>query len=234
MQGTGCRQPAGNQHRCRSGVWLLVAILVAPAAIYLATVIGPYQRERQIAERIMTNGGTVAWEERGPAAIPSSIRTMLPWWQRIQSARFARREIPADLLADLKSLSSLERLYLTQTQIGNSALEQLRNLKNLQWLAINRTDVTDQGLENLRDLTNLRVLCLDDTPVTDAGLEQLQGMILLERLDLNRTYVTDAGLTGLARLTSLKRLGLAETTVTAEGMESLRRTLPDCQIHREP
>lgn len=72
-------------------------------------------------------------------------------------------------------------------------LKQLRSLSGVDYLGLSETRITDTGLENLRGLTNLLFVNLSETPITDAGLIHRKGLANLEVLYLRQTLVTPEG-----------------------------------------
>lgn len=125
-------------------------------------------------------------------------------------------------LAQLRSLSNLQSLDLTQTPVGDAGLEHLKGLTALQTLNLSFTQASDAGLAHLEGLTSLQSLALQGTQVTDAGLEHLKGLTSLQTLDLGKTQVSDAGLVYLKGLATLQTLALDDTIVTDAGLEHLK------------
>jgi hypothetical protein len=76
---------------------------------------------------------------------------------------------------NLTRLTSLESLYLRG--IRDSAMSNLRGLSRLRLLDITNTDITDAGLVNLKGLKGLRTLNLGGTKVTDAGVASLRAAL---------------------------------------------------------
>ena len=140
-------------------------------------------------------------------------------------------------LANLAGLARLKELFLKYEQpdklrVTDAGLEYLNSLTNLQILDLSGTQVTGSGLEYLTNLTNLRHLLLENTQVTDAGLEHLIGLKNLESLDLSGTQVTDAGLVKLQGISRLSVLGIKNTRVTDDGVAALKHEYPQLKILR--
>ncbi|MHC4487941.1 MAG: redoxin domain-containing protein [Planctomycetota bacterium] len=159
-----------------------------------------------------------------------------------QEARAPRKEdvtvIPAEAVAptaaksaDVKTLTSSERLHLSGTQTTDTDLAQrLEGLTSLGSLYLGATRITDAGLGHLKNLTALQNLCVHKMQVTDTGLAHLKGLTRLQSLCLNDTQVSDAGLIHLKGLTSLRQLKLFGTKVSTAGVAELKRVLPNCRI----
>ena len=82
---------------------------------------------------------------------------------------------------------------LGMSRVTDAGLENLRGLTELRWLHLSDAAITDAGLEHLSGLTRLETLNLENTKVTDTGLEQLKGLTQLQRVDLTGTKVSDEG-----------------------------------------
>ena len=135
-------------------------------------------------------------------------------------------------LAHLAGLTSLHTLDLSATQITDAGLAHLEGLTSLKSLELSDTQITDAGLAHLKALTSLETLGLWGTKITDAGLAHLKGLTSLRSLVLAGTQITDAGLAHLKGLTSLQQLYLSHTKVSDAGIQGLKQALPKCRISR--
>jgi Leucine-rich repeat (LRR) protein len=147
--------------------------------------------------------------------------------------RLSLRGTPIDgsSLASLRA-AGLEKLDLSQTNVGDKALEPLARWTALKWLNLWCTQVGDGGLKHLAGLPKLAWLNLDNVRISDAGLARLARLGSLENLNLRQTDVSDAGLEHLKRLAGLKELNLGVTSVSDAGVAGLRAALPHCRIVR--
>ena len=137
---------------------------------------------------------------------------------------------------ELKSLTDLKKLDIgfhnnSSDQVVEQ-LAQLKSLTNLNRLSLSWTNVTDAGLVQLKGLTNLRELDLSFTRVTDAGLVHLKGLTKLKTLFLGGKNITDAGLVHLKEMTNLQKLTLRGTKITDAGVAELQKALPNCKIEK--
>jgi len=141
----------------------------------------------------------------------------------VQSLDFYLSQVMDAGLQHLKTLTSLQVLYLGYTEVTDAGLQHLKSLTNMSSLNLFCcTQVTDAGLQHLKTLTRLQVLDLGGTQVTDAGLLHLKTLTGLRELCLVHTQVTDAGLLHLKTLTGLEELSLSSTPVTGAGLQHLK------------
>ena len=131
---------------------------------------------------------------RNPPEEPGSIDSNVAPSRQLTDAEL----IPV-MQSSANSLTRLQVLSLSNTQVSNAGLRRLTRLIRLEELYLANTQVSDEGLANLSSLANLRVLDLYGTQVTDAGLIHLEQLNNLELLNLGATEVTDAGLKELFR-----------------------------------
>jgi hypothetical protein len=202
---------------------LVACVLVFAIGSYpLLDVVFSYQREQRISSMVQKIGGTTRFQYAGPEWIPYSIRKKVALFDRIEDIRLPSGSVPAELQAEIGTLTNLKLLCLRDTDFGDLGLESLRQLHNLESLNLKGTKVSDQGLTYLKGLTRLNDLVLSSTTITDAGLVNLKGLTRLDVLNLDRTNVTDAGLIPLKDLSRLTELGLAGTHVTDSGLDHLK------------
>jgi hypothetical protein len=131
----------------------------------------------------------------------------------------------------IATLTRLEELNLSSTDVGDAELECLKGMTQLRYLGLVGTKITDAGLRHLEGLTRLRELALNKTAVGDAGVAHLKGLSQLELLGLGETRITDAALPHVAGLKHLRDLQLQLTAVSAEGVRKITRALPHCNIN---
>jgi hypothetical protein len=124
-----------------------------------------------------------------PADIP--LLSQLPRLKRLE-IDFVEGLSDEDLV-HLKGLTSLERLYLDDTQVTDAGLVNLSGLRNLEYLSLESTKVIGPGLTHLKDLPNLAILDLCYTDITDEGLEGFRGWKASTTIYLHRTKVSEVG-----------------------------------------
>ena len=146
-------------------------------------------------------------------------------------------EVTAAGLKELKGLTNLRTLDLIGTRVTD--VGELKDLTNLQTLSVTNNQGTMSGLKELKGLTKLRTL---NVAVTDEALRSLREAGLLHALsqaqaeggkrptgpddviflNLAGTSVTDVGLKELKNLKNLQTLILTGTQVTDVGLKELK------------
>ena len=212
-----------SQYLERIVVALFLIPIVQVVFVWLYVVL-PYQREWQIAAKVVVLGGKVHVESDGGDWISQLFQGRFPFVDGIADIQFHNSEaVSSSLLSELGTLHRLESLDLGWTQITDVELEHLKGLTKLKQLFLYDTQITDAGLERLKGLTSLEVLYLNDTLISNSGLENLSGMTKLRQLMLGDTQVTDSGLEFLKGLPGLRFLELDNTKVTDAGIEHLKK-----------
>jgi len=233
---------------------LLLLIVGIPLSFWM-----PYQRQRWALQAIEAAGAKVS-VELGPGG-PDWLRNIIgdaAMQVFDQPKRIAINEPPPQFgdedLQHLAGLTTLQFLYLDNTQAGDMGLRHLAGLTELRYLVLSNTQVSNEGLKHLVGLTKLERLYLNNSQVRDEGLKHVEGLTVLDRLllantqvsdeglqhlagltklrylDLSNTHVSDEGLKHLVGLTILDRLLLTNTQVSNEGVARLRAALPNCEI----
>ncbi|HET6879959.1 MAG TPA: hypothetical protein VFI31_07380 [Pirellulales bacterium] len=77
----------------------------------------------------------------------------------------------------LEGLTSLEFLYLNNTQVSDAGLIHLRRLSGLRAIDLQGTRITDAGLDHLQGITNPQWIWLDHSQVTNTGVARLRQAI---------------------------------------------------------
>ena len=196
------------QFRLRT-LFILTVIVAVPCA-WLGPKIQRKAKERAAVREIEKAGGFVVYDdEKGEQNGPTWLRELLGE-QFFNDVVFVYcRNVSDPTIAGLDGFdpfTSLRRLDLGYTNVG------------------------DRGLAHLDGLINLEYLDLVGTPITDAGLEHIERLSNLKELYLMGTKITDRGLARLKRLSSLQILYLDATGVTDDGVDDLKRALPGCDV----
>jgi internalin A len=131
-----------------------------------------------------------------------------------------------------------------QTPTTNEVMQAIAKLSSLTKLNLIETHVGDEGLSHILRLPNLEELLLQSdavardahvpaTEITDRGIESLITLPRLKTFILWDCNVTDRGIEGFAELRSLSKLSLFRTRVTEDGVRRLQLARPDLQIRLE-
>ena len=189
--------------------WLVLAVLLLLTMI-VSTKIGLSQHRQQTAiAEIERLGGVVGLQSGGPE-----------WLRRLVGNKMMR------------SFDGVYLVNLRETQATDSDLADLQSMTEIERLNLASVPVTDTGLAHLKGLTELAALDLSGTKLTDAGLIHLTRLTRLRYLYLGGTQVTDAGLRHLIGLSDLRQLSVDETGVTDAGILALKRKLPELVVSR--
>ncbi|MCA9111191.1 MAG: hypothetical protein KDA52_14665 [Planctomycetaceae bacterium] len=142
---------------------------------------------------------------------------------------------------NLKGLTNLEGLALSDSPITDKACEIIGQFENLQRLFLGNfssdsttVQITDDGLKHLGHLKNLQTLGLGDyytdstVQITDDGLRHLVGLTQLRNLGLHSPRVTDDGFKTISQLQSLESLLLDGRSLSGEDLSDLPN-LPNLQ-----
>ena len=154
-------------------------------------------------------GGEVRFDEQatGPPIVEIRLRTT---------------RVADDQLGELRGLSSLRTLDLTQTRISDAGLARLRGHEGLRSLLVYDTRVTDRGLEHIATMSNLEKLLVGSCDVSGPGLSHLASLAHLKELSLIELDLTDSGLTAVAKLAHLEELDLVGLKITDAGLAHVR------------
>jgi Leucine-rich repeat (LRR) protein len=149
-----------------------------------------------------------------------------------------RRSIQDSNLRALGKLSQLENLHLRNVEIEGFGLAPLADLQRLRSFDLVDNHVypsAPDAIEHLSKMVNLEHLGLDGSNFDDGALDalaKLRNLSNLKVLSLNHTDISDTGLHYLAGFTKLSHVMLNDCKVSAEGIRELRKSLPNCQIHK--
>ena len=93
----------------------------------------------------------------------------------LSSLKLGATSVTDDALkAELPRMTSLKKLDLSQTQIGDKTLDTIGEMEGLEWLNLWGTQVTDTGLIKLKGLSKLKKLYLWQSKVTKQGAAALK------------------------------------------------------------
>ena len=123
-------------------------------------------------------------------------------------------------LSKLSSISTLRKLDLRDTKLGDAQLRFLRGL-NLEWLDIAGTTIEHPGFHNLSTQSQLKYLDLGGTNVADEDLAALSTLEKLQELDVGGTHITEDGIRHLSAIQNLESIDVGFSNVQGAGLQSM-------------
>jgi hypothetical protein len=130
----------------------------------------------------------------------------------------------------LKNLQQLKVLHLeNQTKLSSVMVRSLLcSLTQLEQLNLSSTQVNEEALADITQLTQLKKLSLANTAITDSALRQVAKLKNLEELVVSKTKVTDAGILCVVdQCTLLGSLVMFRTPVTHNFVAGIRQKRPE-------
>ena len=158
-----------------------------------------YAKEREIAEWILSIGGTVRVQfESGKVTTLTS--------QRAPEEKYVARIIK----------------LTKNSQLTNKDLSRLTELSNLQELALTESQqINDTTAEIISRIQTLKSLDLSSTALTDVGMSNIAKLPQLTGLSIHATRVTDLGIAELAKVPTLRVLKATSCPISIAGLQSL-------------
>lgn len=145
-----------------------------------------------------------------------------------------------DLLAP-----EIEYLNLTDSDITGSTISYLKSLHSLQEVYLGQTtyrksrlpgNLTSGSIRNLSKISSLKKINLSGNPIKGADFSLFESLKDLESLDISETDITRSNLKTLHGLKQLKELKIAclrSSTIRDEDIQELSEVLKDCKIITE-
>ena len=125
------------------------------------------------------------------------------------------------VLEDVSSLSNLQLLDLSGTQVLGTGLKYLKTLQQLKWIGFAATHVEDEELAALTGLKSLEYLNFNNVPIGNEGMIHVGKIKTLKAIVLSGTSVGDEGMKHLKDLTSLSQLSFFRNSITDKGLKYL-------------
>ncbi|KAM2227838.1 hypothetical protein ACFXTI_014605 [Malus domestica] len=125
------------------------------------------------------------------------------------------RRLTASALWPITGMESLRELDISRCpKVTDAGIRHLLSITTLEKLCISETGVSANGVMLLASLRNLSLLDLGGLPVTDQALSSLQVLTKLQYLDLWGSKISDKGAALLQAFPKMSFLNLAWTSVT--------------------
>lgn len=179
-----------------------------------------------VAVLVMVGLGVVTWNliegsEKGVDAVKDIKVVSIGDVSRPESRSAERQSTDSQVKKDCLRNPRALTLDYRGTALSDDGMKPLSSMTKLERLEISGTDVGDDGLLYLKN-SPLNYLNLSGTRVTDKGLETIGKFIpTLAGLDLNDTAVTSKGIEYLTELPKLSKLYLCDTKIDGSALKSL-------------
>jgi hypothetical protein len=112
--------------------------------------------------------------------------------------------------------------------VNDDNVKNLKGLTSVVGLDLSNSRITDAGLGVVAELVDLEYLQLAHTGITDEGLRAISTLANIEVIDLTGTRVTQAGAAHLENLASLKYVCAAGTSLV-----NVNGRIVDCDVKTE-
>lgn len=117
----------------------------------------------------------------------------------------------------------LEKLKMPGSSVSDKGANHLAKISTLQQLWIYDTNVSGKAIAILAPLKKLTLLHINGTKTYDADIEGLTAFPELESLDLGGTFITEKGCATIAKLDRVKSLQLNHVPLTNVALERLKQ-----------
>ncbi|EOY25009.1 Leucine-rich repeat family protein, putative isoform 1 [Theobroma cacao] len=153
---------------------------------------------------------------RGENCVDAEWMAYLGAFRYLRSLNLADcHRINNSALWSLVGMTSLKEVDLSRCmKVTDASIRHLLSISTLEKLWISETGITANGVALLSSLKNLSVLDLGGLPVTDTVLNSLQALTKLQHLDLWGSKISNKGALVLQRFSKLSFLNIAWTNVT--------------------
>ncbi|XAR70181.1 hypothetical protein NMG60_11026956 [Bertholletia excelsa] len=153
---------------------------------------------------------------RGESSVDAEWMAYLGAFHYLTSLNIADcRKITNSALWAITGMTNLKEIDLSRcSKVNDAGIMHLLSVSTLEKLHISQTGVTAKGISLLSSLKNLSVLELGGLRVTDQALYSLQVLTKLQHLDLWGSEISNEGAALLTVFPKLSILNLAWTNVT--------------------
>ena len=148
---------------------------------------------------------------------------------RIEELRLVQCSVKEGF-SELKRLP-LRSLSIEGAQLDDNAAVHLAAITTLERLFVGKTKIGDEGVAALGKIESLRALDVSDTLVTPAFLDSIVSFPHLKQLAVGGVNLSDTDVAKLAQLERLELLLADEVTLSESQADMVRLALPDCHVH---
>ncbi len=219
---------ANSQRGSRRSMFFLLALIIVPCAIFAGFFVRHRLACREAFDEVRRLGGKSVGLKSGEENNIGEVD--------LSGTAVTDKDLPI-LVSRLVPTNGPASLKLARTAITDAGLEDLKPLTHLVRLDLSETRVTGPGLAWLwrfgEQSDSSADLSLARTPIQDDSLVHLQNWRWLQHLDLSHTKITDRGLAFLEAMgPMLSRVDIGGTEVTDHGVEQLKSSHPGLSINR--
>lgn len=236
---------------------LIFTIICGVAAGRLGKRIEQKRHEHEVVNEVLKSGGSIAYDFlSGEPSGPEWLRSILGqnFFNEVVELKLSGYDVTDETCGQIKKLSHLENVRLSDSSISDIGLANLDGLAHLRQLELVRLKVTARCVESLKKLADLQILNLEGSHLSQVALANLRKLSQLSELQMDRvllfddglasvrqlkqltalslqdTQLTDASLVKLQVMTQLRSLDLTANRVSDAGVADLQRALPRCKI----
>jgi hypothetical protein len=173
--------------------------------------------------------GFVRWIEAPDGQLSDAALKLLPGLAKLEWLEIGKGNVTPAGLANLKSCTTLKRLYIHDIKLDGAPLDWLAALTKLEALSLQRTGVDGKFLKNLKATETLTVLNISNNPIVNDDLAQIAVLKNLEVLGLANTKINMNGMAKLEGMKRLNELNLTNCPVSPEDVQSFL-TMPNLRI----
>jgi len=140
----------------------------------------------------------------------------------------------SDEIADtLSTLVGLKSLRLEKSSIGDRSSMAIGNLSQLSTINLPKCRISDQGILAWSSLPKVILMRIGSSNLSDAAMEMISKMSSLRFLHLIEVPITDIGLSKIQGMHQVESFYLDGSQVTDRGLSQLIEALPRLHFHRD-
>jgi hypothetical protein len=133
------------------------------------------------------------------------------------------------------TITQLEQLIISDSNITDLGLEHLGRLENLRKVNLNLTSITGSGFARFKPLPNLRFLRITGECLNDQGMANIVKMApSITELFVGEAKLTDFAVNEILKLKQLQMLEISGTEISEDGLKRLvdNLNLKELQVSR--
>lgn len=204
----------------------LLLLVITLLCLLLATQANRAKRQKLAVSVVQELGGEVQYDyqlsrfEKAIRAVDAADKGLRPpsvieepsgpkWLRQLVGNEYFQRVVGVD--------------FRYSADISGPVMEHITSLTDLEELFLTNTNITDSDLRDIGKLSNLRLLVIRDNQITDAGISHLHSLTRLEQLNVINTSVTADGVAKLKEYLPECLVHLEEPPTSSEKSEERSR-----------